>query len=115
MAGSGQVVTFADYEADADRAARHLRSLDVATGDHVAIFSENTPRMLVAEAGAERAGVYFTLVNSYLSAEEVAYVVGDCLAEVLYTTVEKLPVAAAAVALLDDPVTCVLLDGGPAD
>ena len=33
--------------------------------------------MLLTEAGAERTGLYFTPVNSYLSAEEVAYVVND--------------------------------------
>ena len=43
----------------------------------MAIFMENHPAMLLAEAGAERTGLYFTPVNSYLSAEEVAYVIND--------------------------------------
>ncbi|HET9691208.1 MAG TPA: AMP-binding protein, partial [Acidimicrobiales bacterium] len=113
MAGSGEVVSFADYEAAADRAAHHLRSLGVGVGDHVAILSENQPRMLLAEAAAERAGVYFTLVNSYLSPEEVAYIVGDCTARVLYASSSKLAVAREAVAQLAEPVACVLLDGEP--
>ena len=34
-------------------------------------------RLLECEAGAERTGLYFTCINSYLSPEEVAYIVND--------------------------------------
>ena len=68
---SGAVVTFADYERDANRMAHLLRDVDQAAGglgfaDHVAFLLENRPELLVAEGGADRTGLYFTLVNSCL-------------------------------------------------
>jgi long-chain acyl-CoA synthetase len=77
MAPSGRVVTWAEYEAGANQVAHLLRATGLRKGDHMAIFMENDPAMLLTEAGAERTGLYFTPVNSYLSAEEVAYVVND--------------------------------------
>ena len=77
MAPSGRTLTFAEYEAAANQVAHVLRETGLRKGDHVGIFMENHPAMLLAEAGAERTGLYFTPVNSYLSAEEVSYVVND--------------------------------------
>ena len=110
MAGSGEVVTYGAYEAAANQVANLLRGAGVGPGGHVAIFSENHPRMLEAEAGAERIGAHYTLVNSYLSAEEVAYIVADCQAQVLIATAAKADVADAAVALLERPVEQVMID-----
>ena len=115
MAGSGQTITYGELEAEANRVAQHLRACGVGVRDHIAIISENHPRMLMAEAGAERAGVYFTLVNSYLAPDEVAYIVSDCQAKVFYATKAKLDVATQAVAGLDTKPVCVLLDGAPGD
>jgi long-chain acyl-CoA synthetase len=111
MAGSGEVVTYGAYEAAADQVAQYLRSVGVGIGDHVAIFSENCPRMLEAEAGAERIGAFYTLVNSYLSAEEVAYVVDNSTSTVVFTTAAKLPVASEAVAAVGRPLHLVVMDG----
>ena len=49
--------------------------------------------MLLTEAGAERTGLYFTPVNSYLSAEEVAYVINDSESRVVVTSAAKAEVA----------------------
>src|SRR5260370_1897767 len=73
MAAGGEVVTFGQYEACANRVARMLRGAGLQRRDHVAIFMDNDPRMLMSEGGAERTAVYYTCVNSYLSAEEVPY------------------------------------------
>jgi len=40
--------------------------------DDVAFQMENNPRLLEWEGAAERTGLYYTCVNSYLSTEEVA-------------------------------------------
>jgi acyl-CoA synthetase (AMP-forming)/AMP-acid ligase II len=94
MAGSGEVVTFAEYEATANRFAHFLRDVGLCRRDHIALFMENDPHMLIAEGGAERTGLYYTCVNSYLSAEEVAYIVNDCEARVVVTSAAKTGVAA---------------------
>jgi len=94
MATSGEVLTFAEYEAAANQMAQMLRRTGLRHRDHMAIFMDNDPLMLVGEAGAERTGLYFTCVNSYLSAEEVAYVVNDAEARVVLTSAAKADVAA---------------------
>ncbi len=93
MAPSGRVLTFAQYEAAANQVAHLVRETGLRGNDHMAIFMENDPAMLVTEAGAERTGLYFTPVNSYLSAEEVAYVVNDSRSRVVVTSSAKAEVA----------------------
>jgi len=93
MAPSGDVVTFGDYEATANRVAHMLRDSGLEKRDHMAIFMENHPAVLMTEAGAERSGVLFTPINSYLSAEEAAYIVNDCQARVVVSSASKFDVA----------------------
>jgi len=99
MATSGQVVTFAEYEAAANQMAHLLRETGLSHRDHMAIFMDNDPRMLEVEGGAERTGLYFTCVNSYLSAEEVAYIVNDSESRVVMTSAAKAEVASKLPAL----------------
>ena len=96
MASSGETVTFGEYEARANRVAHLLRDAGLRRGDHVAVLMENGPRLLEIEAGAERTGLYFTLVNAFLSADEVAYIVANSQAKVLFSSAAKREVAAAA-------------------
>ncbi len=103
-------MTFAEYEAAANQVAHVLRETGLRKGDHVAIFMENHPAMLVAEAGAERTGLYFTPVNSYLSAEEVAYVVNDSRSRVVVTSTAKADVAAQLPALCPDVERWIMVD-----
>ncbi len=96
---SGRVVTWSAYEAAANQVAQLLRQVGLVKGDHVAVFMENVPEVLLAEAGAERSGVYFTPVNSYLSTEEAAYVVNDSQSRVVFTSAAKADVATQLPAL----------------
>ncbi|HWW54444.1 MAG TPA: AMP-binding protein, partial [Acidimicrobiales bacterium] len=54
MATGGQVVTYAEYEATANRFAHLLRDAGLHRRDHMAIFMDNDYRMLLSEGGAER-------------------------------------------------------------
>jgi long-chain acyl-CoA synthetase len=102
MAPSGRTLTFAEYEAAANQVAHVVRETGLRKGDHMAIFMENHPAMLLAQAGAERTGLYFTPVNSYLSAEEVAYVINDSRARIVVTSTAKADVAEQLPALCPD-------------
>jgi long-chain acyl-CoA synthetase len=99
MVPSGRTITFADYEARADRAAQFFRSVGLRRGDHVAFLMENNPEMVMCEAGAERAGLYYTCVNHFLARDEAAYVVNDCQAKVVVTSAAKADLAAQLPAL----------------
>jgi long-chain acyl-CoA synthetase len=93
MATSGEEVTYAAYEAGANQVAHLLRETGVRRRGHVAIFMDNDPRMLISEGGAERTGAFFTCINSYLSTEEVAYIINDSQATVVITAASKADVA----------------------
>ncbi|HYZ91588.1 MAG TPA: AMP-binding protein [Actinomycetota bacterium] len=93
MGGTGEIITFGEYEARANRLAHLFRDLGLRRLDHVAFFMENNVRMLEAEGAAERTGLYFTCINSYLAAEEVAYIVNDSESQVLITSAAKKGVA----------------------
>ncbi|MCW2893562.1 MAG: acyl-CoA synthetase [Actinomycetia bacterium] len=98
MAASGETVTFGDYEARSNRVAHLLRDAGLRRGDHIAVFIENSPQLLEIEGGAERAGLYYSLINTYLGADEVAYVVANSQARMLFSSAAKRQVAAAAAA-----------------
>ncbi|MGH9028666.1 MAG: AMP-binding protein [Acidimicrobiales bacterium] len=112
MASGGQVVSFADYEASANQVAQMLRESGLRRRDHIAIFMENDHRMLICEGGAERTGLYYTCVNSYLTAEEVAYIVNDCEARVVVTSIAKAEVASQLPPLCPRVERWVMVSGG---
>jgi acyl-CoA synthetase (AMP-forming)/AMP-acid ligase II len=98
MATTGETVTFAEFEARANRAAHLLRAAGLKPGDHIAIFMENSTRMLEIEGGAERTGLYYTLINTYLGPDEVAYIVTNSRSRLLASSQARRPVAQAAAA-----------------
>jgi acyl-CoA synthetase (AMP-forming)/AMP-acid ligase II len=110
MAGSGATQTFAEFEANANRLAHLYRSVGLRRGDHVAMFVENNLRYCETLAAAERSGLYFTCINSYLTAEEVAYIVDDCDAQLFITSAAKADVAVAAAELTPKVATFLCID-----
>ena len=94
MASSGETVTYAQYEAGANRFAHYLRDHGLKRLDHVAFFMDNRPRFLECQGAAERTGLYYTCINSHLTVDEAAYMVNDCQARVVVTCPILLPVAA---------------------
>ena len=59
---------------------------------------ENNDRYMEACAAGERAGLYYTCVNSYLTADELAYILTNSESQILITSAAKLEVAQEAVA-----------------
>nr|WP_271213698.1 AMP-binding protein [Rhodococcus wratislaviensis]GLK40913.1 acyl-CoA synthetase [Rhodococcus wratislaviensis] len=93
MASSGEVVTYADLDTRANRLAALFRAQGLEPGDHIALFMENHIEMIVAMSAAERSGLFYTPVNSFLSAAEAAYIIGDSQSELVITTAAKSDVA----------------------
>jgi len=113
MASTGETLTYAEYEAGANRVAHLLRDTGLKRLDHVAILSDNITPMLMAEGGAERTGVYFTCINSYLSPDEVAYIVNDSESKVVFASAAKAEVAEQLPALCPNVERWVLMGGTP--
>ena len=98
MASTGETVTYAAFDARANRLAHLLRSAGLQHQDHYAIMMENNDRYMEACAAGERAGLYYTCVNSYLTADELAYILTNSESQILITSVAKLDVVQEAVA-----------------
>jgi long-chain acyl-CoA synthetase len=98
MAASGETVTYGQYEARSNQVAHFLRAAGLRRGDHISVFMENNPRLLEIGAGAERTGLYFTLINRYLAPDEVAYIVTNSRSRLLFSSEEMRDIAEAAAA-----------------
>ena len=93
MGTSGEVVTYGELDERSCRLARLFWDAGLRPGDHVAIFMENHPRYFEVAWAALRSGLYLTPVSSYLTPDEAAYVVNDCQARALVTSVARREVA----------------------
>lgn len=111
MASTGEKVTYAEYEARANRLAHLLRAAGLRHQDHYSIMMENNNRYLEACAAGERSGLYYTCVNSYLTADELAYILTNSESQILITSLAKLEVAQEAVAQCAN-IKKVLVVGG---
>ena len=111
MAHTGEAVTYQELDARTNRLAHLLRSLGLKRLDHYAIFMENNARFLEACGAGERSGLYFTCVNSFLTASELAYIVNNSEAQVLLTSKAKLDVAREALKECPRVRLCVVMDG----
>ncbi len=113
MGASGDTVTYAEYEAACNRLAHFLTAAGLRRGDHIAVFIENSPRLLEIEGAAERTGLYYTLINTYLAPDEVAYIVTNSRARMLFASSARQPVAVAAASRC--PQLERMIMSGPAD
>jgi long-chain acyl-CoA synthetase len=87
MAGSGREVTFSELERRSNQLANFFRAAGLRRGDVVAILMENNPAFFEVAWAAQRSGLYYAAVNWHLSPDEVDYILRDCGARVLVTSV----------------------------
>jgi long-chain acyl-CoA synthetase len=86
MAGSGQVVTYAQLEANSNRVAQLLRSLGLGHGDTIAMCMENRAEFFDLAWGAQRAGLVFVAISNRLTASEIDYILQDSGSQALFTS-----------------------------
>jgi long-chain acyl-CoA synthetase len=70
-------VTHADYAMDVERLAAALAGLGIGTCDRIVVLSNNNAEFVALYGAAAWLGAILTPVNWRLSAEEIAYIVGD--------------------------------------
>ena len=96
MASSGETITYRELEARQNRLAHLFRARGMKRLDHYAIFMENNSRYVECCGVGERSGYYFTCINSFLTPEELAYIVNNCEAKILVTSQAKRDIAMEA-------------------
>jgi len=79
-----ETISFAELDAGSNRVANGLASLGVKKGDRVSFIGKNHPLYFEALLGAAKLGAVMTPVNWRLAAPEVAYILGNCEAEVVF-------------------------------
>ena len=84
MAGSGETITFAELDRRSNQVAQLLRSRGVQIGDTVALCMENHPWFFCLTWGFQRAGVHYVGISSRLTPPEIAYILEDSGAKLLF-------------------------------
>ena len=110
MATSGEIVTFAEFEARSNQLAHLLRSHGLQPLDHFSIFMENNDRYLEACGAGERTGAHYTCINSHLTPSELAYIVDNSESQVLITSRALFDVASEALRQCPRVTLCLVVD-----
>ena len=84
MAGSGETVTYAELDARSNQVAQLLRARGIKTGETVALCMENHPWFFCLTWGFQRAGVHYVCISSRLTSPELAYILEDSAAKLLF-------------------------------
>lgn len=97
MAESGEFMTYADLENRSNKLAHLFQQHGLRPRDHYAVFMENNSRYAEVCAAGNRTGLYYTCINSYLSADELAYIIRNSQSKALLTSSARLDIARKAV------------------
>lgn len=79
-----EVITFAELNAGSNQVANALAALGVSKGERVAFLGKNHPLYFEALLGAAKIGAVMTPVNWRLAPPEVAYILDNCQARVVF-------------------------------
>ncbi len=102
----GTSLDYAALDARASQVARALVAAGLTKGDRVAYLGKNSDRVVELTVGAARAGVVLVPIIWRLTGEEIAYVVGDSSAKLLFVGdgLEESAIAAMQASGVDLPV-----------
>jgi long-chain acyl-CoA synthetase len=114
MATTGVTVTYAELEARSNRLAHFLRSVGLRRLDHYAVCMENNVRFVECCAAGERSGLYYTCINSFLTPDELAYIVNNSESKVLIFSEATREVATEALKQCPN-IKVALVADGPGD
>ncbi len=109
----GQSTTWAEFHARVERLANALAGRGIQAGARVAVLTGNRPEFLEVVLAANLIGAIAVPINHRLSAHEVAYIVEDSAATLLFSDSLTTTIAAEAVRLVKAPLAVV--DIGEAD
>ena len=84
MAGSGETITYGELDARSNQVAQLLRARGIKVGDTVALCMENHPWFFCLAWGFQRAGVHYVGISSRLTPPEIAYILEDSGAKLLF-------------------------------
>jgi len=108
---TGECICYRELDDRSMQLAQLLYENGLRRGDHIALFMENNLRYFEIAWAAFRSGLYFTPVNRFLTAEEAAYIINDCEAQVLISSFFLQDTAKALLPFLENTnITCLMTE-----
>lgn len=83
MAGSGEVITYAQLDRRSNRFAHFVRANGLQIGDTFALCMENRAEYFDIIWGAQRAGLIYVAISNRLTADEIDYILADSDAKMI--------------------------------
>ncbi len=78
MAETDESLTYRQFDEQTNQMAHFIRDTGgVGQGERIAVMFENSLGSVVVQGAGERTGVYYTLINYHLTADEAAYIIND--------------------------------------
>ena len=108
----GRQTTFAEFDINTNRVANALIGLGVKPGERIAYLGKNSDFYFELLMGAIKANVVMAPVNWRLAGPEVAFIVADCKAPVLFVGPEFITQARNIKAQLPDVRHVITTEGG---
>src|SRR6201986_319088 len=108
----GRATTFAEFNLNTNRVANGLRALGVRPRERIAYLGKNSDIYFELLLGAMKANVVMAPVNWRLAGPEVAFIVADCKAPVLFVGPEFIAQARAIKPQLPELRTIITTEGG---
>jgi acyl-CoA synthetase (AMP-forming)/AMP-acid ligase II len=108
----GRQTSFAELDIKTNRVANALRALGVRPRDRIAYLGKNSDVYFELLLGAMKANVVMAPVNWRLAGPEVAFIVGDCKAPVLFVGPEFVTQVRNIKSQLPDLRTVITTEGG---
>lgn len=107
----GRHINYRQFDHHANQIANGLAAMGLARGDRACFLSKNSDHVIELAFGCGRGGFAVCGLNWRLLAEEIAYILNDCRADVLFVGAEFHETAARAAAMVDHEMALVALEG----
>jgi acyl-CoA synthetase (AMP-forming)/AMP-acid ligase II len=111
----GRATTFAEFDINTNRVANGLKALGVKPGERIAYLGKNSDIYFELLLGAMKANVVTAPVNWRLAGPEVAFIVADCNAPVLFVGPEFVTLVRNIKDKLPGVRTIITTEGGASE
>src|SRR5689334_25382418 len=111
----GRQTSFAEFDVKTNRVANALVSLGLKKGDRIAYLGKNSDLYFELLVGAMKAGIVMAPVNWRLAGPEVAFIVEDCKAPVVFVGPEFVSLIRSIRAQLPSVRHVITTEGGASE
>jgi fatty-acyl-CoA synthase len=111
----GRITRFADFDRRTNQVANALKALGIAPGERIAYLGKNSDSYFELLVGAMKANIVMVPVNWRLAGPEVAFIVEDCKAPVLFAGPEFISLIRGIRAQLPSVRHVITTEGGASE